>query len=279
VNGKIYVFGGFAKDANGEGPVARSDVYNPATDTWARIADMPRAFSHTGVAVDGHDVYFVAGYYGTKPGTYAQVFGSKEVWRYNVDTNTYTAMPALPQALAGGGAAIVGRQLHYFGGFDLSRNDVNVHYVLDLDNPAAGWHTAAKMLLSTNHLGSVTFGGKIYAIAGQTGFDSGLVTKNSVQIYNPATDQWTAGAPIPAARSHMASATFVVGDRILVIAGESANGVETNTVFAYTPATNTWQTLTPIPAVRFSGVGSYVNGKLYYLTGGAATSFEGTPIA
>jgi len=109
IDGKIYVFGGFAKDADGEGPVARSDVYDPATDTWGRIADMPRAYSHVGVAVDGHDVYFAGGYYGTQPGTYAQVFGSNEVWRYNVDSNTYAAMPALPSALAGGGAAIIGR--------------------------------------------------------------------------------------------------------------------------------------------------------------------------
>jgi N-acetylneuraminic acid mutarotase len=278
IDGKIYVFGGFAKDANGEGPIARSDVYDPASDTWSRIADMPRAYSHVGVAVDGHDVYFCGGYYGTQPGTYAQVFGTNEVWRYNVDSNTYTPMPALPAALAGGGAAIIGRQLHYFGGFELSRQDVNVHYVLDLDNPSAGWHTAAPMLLSTNHLGAVTFGGKIYAIAGQTGHDENLVTRDDVQIYDPATDRWTAGAPMPAPRSHMASATFVMGDRILVISGESANGVETDTVFAYTPATNSWQTLTPLPALRFSGVGAVVNGRIYYTTGGNAATYEGTPV-
>ena len=46
--------------------------------------------------------------------------------------------------------AIVGRQLHYFGGFDLSRRDVNVHYVLDLDNPSAGWHPAGWKLGFTN---------------------------------------------------------------------------------------------------------------------------------
>ena len=83
---------------------------------------------------------------------------------------------------------------------------------------------------------------------------------------------------MPAARSHTASATFVMGGRILVIAGESANGVETNTVFAYTPATNTWQTLTPLPALRFSGVGAAVDGKIYYTTGGNAATYEGTPV-
>src|SRR3712207_8762145 len=40
-----------------------------------------------------------------------------------------------------------------------------------LSNPSAGWTPAAKMPRSRNHMGYVNFGGKIYAIAGQTGTD------------------------------------------------------------------------------------------------------------
>ena len=66
--------------------------------------------------------------------------------------------------------------------------------------------------------------------------------------------------------------------RCRVIAGESANGVLANTVYAYTPATNNWQTLTPLPANRFSGVGSMVDDKIYYTTGGSAVTYVGTPV-
>src|SRR5688572_16383653 len=37
VGGKVYVFGGFS---GALGPVTRSDVYDPATNTWAPIKDL-----------------------------------------------------------------------------------------------------------------------------------------------------------------------------------------------------------------------------------------------
>ena len=57
------------------------------------------------------------------------------MWRYDTTTNTYAAGPALPAAYAAGQAAIVGRTLHYFGGFDANRNGTDLHLTLDLDDP------------------------------------------------------------------------------------------------------------------------------------------------
>ena len=127
-------------------------------------------------------------------------------------------------------------------------------------------------------MGAAVVGGKIYAIAGQTGTDAGLVTQATVQVFDPATGAWSLGADMPAPRSHTASATFVMGDRILVTGGESANGVETADCYAYTPATDTWVTLTPLPSARFSGVADVIDGHVYFTGGGNAdTTFEGTP--
>ena len=39
-------------------------------------------------------------------------------------------------------------------------------------------------------------------------------------MYDPATNAWTDRTPIPQAVSHIASATFVMGDRIIVAGGE-----------------------------------------------------------
>jgi hypothetical protein len=139
VNGKLYVFGGYPTSS--QVPQVRSDVYDPVADSWTRIADMPRKLTHAGVAVDGRNVYFAGGYIGTAATGYAQQFGTEEVWRYNVDTNQYTRMTDLPARLAGGGLVVVGRNLHYFGGNNASRQDVAGHYALNLDNPAAGWTT------------------------------------------------------------------------------------------------------------------------------------------
>ena len=277
VNGKLYVFGGFNVS---NGPVTRSDVYNPTTDTWAQIASMPERTTHAGVAVYGDDVYFLGGYVGYPNQTgFNQIWGTTHVWIYNTDSNTWRAGPALPAAYAGGGAVFIGSVLHYFGGFALDRSDVNVHYTYDFNNPSAGWVSAPLMLKSVNHMGYANFDGKIYALNGQTGHDDDLVTQNGVQIFDPATNAWTWGASMPAARSHTSSATFIMGDRIIVMGGESGNGVQAAQCYAYTPATNSWVQLTSLPTPRFSGVADVFNGIIYFTGGGNSNvTYQGTPV-
>ena len=273
---RLYVFGGFSGKL---GPVSRSDYYDTATNTWHPVQKLPQAITHAGVAQDANNVYIVGGYIGKGDGTgYAQIYGSSKVRVYNFASNTYSSLPDLPRQLAGGGAAVVNRKLHYFGGNNLNRTDTNVHLVLNLDNLAAGWKIAAPMLHGRSHMGTVVYDGKIWTIAGQIGNDGGLTTKNFVEVFDPATGQWTSRAPMPQSVSHMQSATFVMGDRIIVMGGETAHNTPIRSAWAYTPATNSWTSLSPLPATRFSGVAGAFNGKIFFTTGsGQTTNWMGTP--
>jgi hypothetical protein len=274
VGGKLYVFAGFAGDA---GPVTRSDVYDPATNTWTRIADMPTRLSHSGVDVVGRDVYFAGGYIGTGPG-YQQTFGTKQVWKYNVDSNTYSAMPSLPVECAGGGLVAVGRVLHYFGGDDINRHDTGVHFALDLDNLAAGWVQRKSMITPRSHMGAVNLNGKIYTVGGQTGNDAALIPQNAVEVYDPATDTWTSVASMPKAVNHFASAALVSGGRILTFGGQTTNGNAIADCYAYDPVANRWATLSSLPAARFSGVAGVIDGAIYFTTGSSlTTTWKGVP--
>src|SRR5262249_33055886 len=142
VDNKLYVFGGFEGDL---GPVTRSDVYDPATNKWTRITDLPTRLTHAGVAVDGHNIYVAGGYVGIGATGYNQTFGVTQVWKYNIDTNQWSAFTSLPKAMAGGGAAVIGRTLHYFGGDDSNRNDAGDHFAINLDDANATWQTLAPM--------------------------------------------------------------------------------------------------------------------------------------
>jgi N-acetylneuraminic acid mutarotase len=263
MDNKLYVFGGF----NGNnGPVVRSDVYDPVTDEWTRIADLPRRLTHAGVAVDGRYVYFAGGYIGTGPG-FQQQFGTEEVWRYHVDLQVWTRMPDLPAPLASGGLVALGRELHYFSGNDSDREDVPVHYVLNLDNPTS-WSTAAALPSGRSHMGYLALGGKIYALGGQFGNDEELQTTNLVDVWDPASPSvWIPRASMPARISHVSSSTFVLNDRIVIAGGETDHGDATSSVLSYDPLSNTWSALTSLPAERFSGVARAIEGVLYFTTG------------
>src|SRR6476469_1330608 len=52
VGSKLYALGGFTDNTNKA--TKRCDAYDPATDTWTQLADMPEAVTHSGTAVDGN---------------------------------------------------------------------------------------------------------------------------------------------------------------------------------------------------------------------------------
>jgi N-acetylneuraminic acid mutarotase len=275
VGGKLYVFGGFSGD---EGPVKRSDAYDPATNTWTRIADMPTRLTHAGTVIDGRNFYFAGGYVGTGP-AYTQVFATKDVWQYNVDANQYTKLPDLPQARGAGGLVQLGRKLHYFGGGDLARADRAEHFVLDLDNKSAGWTTAAALPDARTHMGYAALGGKIYAIGGHTGLHEGLIPTTQVTVWDPASpDAWQEVKSLPGAVSHVGASTLVTGGRIVVLGGERGDGKWISEVIAYDPTANTWTRLTDLPGKKFSGVAGVIDEVFYFTTGGnSTTTYRGMP--
>jgi N-acetylneuraminic acid mutarotase len=275
VNGKLYIFGGFdVKKRPYWTPTKRSYVYDPISNTWASIADLPHTpngpdfggITHVGLTNDGTNIYFAGGYTSNSNGT-GQLFGTKQVWRYNVASNTYTRLPDLPEALAAGQMRYLNGKIHYVGGANLSRADVGVHYALDLNNLSAGWKALAPLINPVNHPGSAVYRGKIYFVGGSHHQDSYTVTQKTLEVYDENTNTWTKLADMPVARDHISSSVVVIGDRIVVLAGETSHNVLSNRVSAYSPATNTWSELTPLPVGKSAGVAAVLNGNIYY-TGG-----------
>lgn len=287
VGGKLYVFGGYIdKSFN---PTERADVYDPVTNTWGRIANLPKAITHVGTAADGRNIYFAGGYIGKKPGAPkygGQIFATKDVWKYNVDTDTWTAMPPLPQARGSGELAVLNKQLHFFGGADIKRVDKGDHWILSLDG-GTKWSQSAPLPNPRSHMGDAVIEGKIYAIGGQHDVDKNLVTQNSVHVWDPAQpNKWTAVASLPKPRSHMSASTFVMGNRIIVAGGELAHGTPMRDVTAYDPLSNSWTALTPLPAPRLSGVARNISNRIFFTTGGGGspstnfttTTYKGVPV-
>ncbi len=112
-NNKLYIFGGYidrALDATTE-----CDVYDPSTNTWSLLTQMPAAITHGGTTLVGDTVYFVGGNIGsfTHAATSPETTG---VLTYNLDTNTWGTIAALPSPVAAGGLVAINDVLYYFGG-------------------------------------------------------------------------------------------------------------------------------------------------------------------
>ena len=66
----------------------------------------------------------------------------------------------------------------------------------------------------------------------------------------PATDKWSAAAPLPVARDHLAA--VALDGKIHVIGGRKNNNTTDNTAFhdVYDPKTNAWTEAAPMPTAR-----------------------------
>ncbi len=93
VGGKLYVFAGFYNSYIKV--TSRAEVYDPATNSWARLSSVPMPQSHVGTANDGRTIYFAGGFRGDWFGK-----ASNEFWMYDTVTGKWKAGPSLPGARA-----------------------------------------------------------------------------------------------------------------------------------------------------------------------------------
>jgi N-acetylneuraminic acid mutarotase len=208
VGGRLYAFGGFDSQKACCTPTSRAYRFDPAVDAWTALTPVPGVngrpggMTHAGIATDGQYVFLAGGYVANSTGT-GQVFGTREVWRFDPAANgglgSYTRIADLPVERAGGQLAVVGTNLHFFGGTDLARTtDTAEHWALPLSSARSTggtWAARASMAKGRHHMGSAVVGGRLYAIGGQRGHDAQLVTQPDVDVYDPATDTWSTSRP------------------------------------------------------------------------------------
>jgi N-acetylneuraminic acid mutarotase len=278
INDKLYVFGGLQADGEGSIPaLTRSDVYDPKTNKWTRIADMPEKVTHAGTVIVGNTFWFVGGYFGDHPGP-----GGKHVWKYNTSTNTWSRGPDLPANRGAGAAVLIGSTIHFVGGLDETRGeDLGDHWALDLNNLSAGWVRRKSLPDPRNHTSAASLNGFMYVIGGQKDEEELQQPLGSVYRYNPTKDSWTSVADLPAPRSHTNCSTFVMDGRIIVLGGENGFMQVRRTVFAYDPVTNSWAHLSDLPAARSTSVAGVLSGnRIISATGNdpdaSATTWIGT---
>lgn len=115
--------------------------------------------------------------------------------------------------------------------------------------------------LPLHHASSGIYGGKIYVIGGYTG---NWIHSNSLFIYDPATNNWTLGNPMPTQRGSP-NANFVNG--ILYVIGGDSYEHSHVVVEGYDPITNEWMTLSSMSTARHHAASAVVDGNIYVVGG------------
>ena len=238
---KIYIIGGDRGNWDvGITPTAVNEVYDPATDTWDTLTSMPtRRMAVSANVVDGK-IYVIGG--GQKsPNTNLTPTAVNEV--YDPETDTWTTKASIPTVVEYHTSAVLDNKIFIMGG----AVNVNLNQIYDTETDT--WSNGAPLLTGVDSAAAGVITGtsaskRIYVIGGKQSLDA--VKLN--QVYDPETDTWTYGEPMPTARYGLGVA--VINDTLYAIGGRegwiswpisAAN--EKYTPFGYIPEFSSWTIL------------------------------------
>ncbi|GMA36958.1 hypothetical protein GCM10025876_31620 [Demequina litorisediminis] len=207
-------------------------VYDPSTDTWTALPDMPTARGGGGVAELGGLLY-VAG------GMLASGVSSGAVERFDPATGTWATMNSLNTPRDAFAMAATNNRLFVFGGRTTSGGGAAVNAQMsntEVWNLSTGNWTVGSSLPTARRNASVgMLHGKVQVIGGESAPGGGGYTV--VEEWDPLTLTWRTLAPLPTGRHGAAAAT--IGDTIHLMGGGITGGdsfTSLHSTFWYDPA-------------------------------------------
>ena len=191
LDGKIHAIGGNAAQAglpaheHGSSredlSVATHEVYDPATNTWSRLAPMPTPRNHLGVAILSGRIHAIGG----------RVEGEMELTTHEIfdpATNTWITGPALPTGRSGIAVVALDGRAYVFGGETVTASSGKTFNEAERFDPAANrWERLPPMPTARHGLGAATVGDAIYVISGgpEPGFAFGTANERLVPARTP----------------------------------------------------------------------------------------------
>jgi N-acetylneuraminic acid mutarotase len=137
--------------------------------------------------------------------------------------------------------------------------------VEEYDTATDRWTTKSPLPRGLHHTAAVAVGGRVYVLGGYT--HSLLSTWEPVAslfVFDPSTDRWTEGPPMPTARGALAAAEL--NGKIVAIGGYDRR-MNVAAVEAFDPSTGRWTSLPPLPTPRDHLAVVSAEGRLYALGG------------
>ena len=298
LDGMVYAIGGSV--GHDHDPIDVSDVerYNPDSDTWSPVASLPLPASHfePGTFI-WHGRIVVLGGRSRPRGEETLTLALE----YDPSTNRWTALPSLPAPrLAPIGAVVPGGMIIGLGGLSGSKPDVRTFYrfrdsttwvsgdtlrarlggvaaglirdrvyvvgegsdgTFALDLASGRWDErllrAARPAPGHHHAAEV-WNDKLYLFGG---LNRG---QGVVQVYDPATDSWRLGPPMPFAGGSVSTA--LIGDFVYA-AGGIVGDTTTRQAARFDLVREVWMPIAPMPRGR-NQAASGTDGARFYVFGG-----------
>ncbi|MEO0010014.1 MAG: kelch repeat-containing protein, partial [candidate division WOR-3 bacterium] len=244
----MYMIGG---DPQGYYGVAYNQRFNPVTNTWTNMADMPGA--RTWLDGEGsycrhlNKIYIAGGYTGS---------ANNNMWEYDIATNTWSAKATMPSATLAYGSCIWNDSLIYIlGGAGPSLSGSNVVQVYNVNRNT--WATATSMP-EAGDMGSACIVGDTIFITNFYNRQSGSLwstgRKGVINSSNPLSITWS-NLPTSIPTLGFNGGTTELGGWVYRLGGFAGlSGGAHKRGWRYQPSTGQFETLPWLPSPPNNGV-------------------------
>ena len=228
--GRLYVFGGQIDAPSGATAIVR--MYDPTANAWTELAPIPRVRNGSRPLVIGQKIYA----FSVNPGV---------IDIYDPATNSWTLGATTPTPPFYNRPVVLGGKIYFFD------NDAGVMYDPSTDT----WSTRAPMPSRRSEVITAALRGKVYTLGGHAppvpcgDFLCQGAPSYLVEVFDPATNSWTPGSPIPV--TGQISVADTVGGKLLLRLWTSND--RGGVVTTYDPERNVWAVRESMPLPDSSG--------------------------
>lgn len=246
LGGVIYLPGGF-------GGERILEAYDPASDTWSRLAPLPSGRQHGMAAAHAGRLYFFGG------GLGLSFDPTDNAWVYDPQADSWSDLPPMPEPRFAGAAVSQGDAIYVIGGTGGSGATLVFYPEWNL------WSTLPGPAHPREHVAAVAFDDLVWVLGGRW---QGAGEMASVEVFRPTSGDWVEGVPLSVPRAGFAAA--VVGNLIIVAGGEviMTGRHAVASVEIFDPAVGTWKAGPDLP-YAVHGLSAAAWQGSYYLMGGS----------
>src|SRR5262245_36511933 len=190
--GSVPVLSSGAAGSPGEAPFGPQETEVCTPGTWQIEPSIANARSFFGAAVVGSNMYAITGFNNTTPYVTANE---------RFDGTTWTAMAPIPLPHSQSRSTSVGTKVYVPGGFNSAGFGGPLAFMQIYDTVADTWSQGTALPAARSGVATAAFNNLVYVIAGFNPLGTG---HTDVFIYDPVSNSYTTGAPMPAGQGNVA---------------------------------------------------------------------------